>query len=189
MTQFYTYRGLGLRTAGLPIRTLLTAFLLMAGISVAVGAVNYQLRTGLSAAGSRAWYRGGLRAEGQAAVETSEPSELEAKSVLELMDASHPHLFNQAFLFFVLGHILALCSLRPGLKITVYLGGFGGVLVDTASPWLIRFVDPGFAWLQLVGQTVMALAFAALLLLPLREMWGREGRAARRRIPADARAP
>lgn len=178
MTQFHVYGGFSLHRAGLPIRSLLTAFLVMAGISVGVGAVNYQLRTGLSARGSQAWYRGGLRAGGS---EARPESELTAKSPLELMDATHPHLFNQAFLFFVLGHILALCAVRPGLKIAIYLGGFGGVLADTASPWLIRFVDPRFAWFQLAGQAAMALAFAALLFFPLREMWGREAREARRR--------
>ncbi|HZD05627.1 MAG TPA: hypothetical protein VE173_11925, partial [Longimicrobiales bacterium] len=93
------------------------------------------------------------------------------KSPLELLDATHPHLFNQAFLFFVLGHILALCAIPPRIKIWTYAAGFGGVLVDTASPWLIRFVSPGFAYLQLTGQAAMALSFVVLVVLPLREMW------------------
>jgi len=198
VTQYFTYRGFSLRRADLPVRLLLTAFLCTCGIAVAVGAVNYQLRTGLSAEGSKAWYRGGLAAteadarapagtgpgpESGAARTSGADGEagLYARSPLELMDATHPHLFNQAFLFFVLGHILALCAVGPRLKIAVYLAGFGGVLADTASPWLIRFASSSFAWLQLAGQAAMGLAFAALLFFPLREMWGREARAARRR--------
>ena len=196
MTQFMAHRGFDLARAPVAVRVLLTTFLAMASLSVAVGAVNYQLRTGLSARGSEAWYRRGLstaeRAERPAGTagpeadeaETGASATLYAKTPLELMDATHPHLFNEAFLFFVLGHILALCAVRSGLKVGVYLAGFTGVLADTASPWLIRFVSPAFAWAQLAGQLLMAVAFVALVVLPLREMWGGRAHAAGSRAEA-----
>lgn len=173
MTQFYTYAGFSLRRAPTPIRVLLTAFIGLASIGFAVGILNYQVRTGLSSRGSAAWYREGVAASTADPVKVEEKpaSELEGKTPLELLDATHPHLFNQAFLFFVLGHVLALCALPPGLKHAVYAAAFGGVLIDAASPWLIRYAGPGWAWLQLGGHLLLTAALLALVVLPLREMW------------------
>lgn len=181
MTQFFTYRGFGLRKASLQIRVLVTSFIVMASLGVGVGFLNYQVRTGLTTEGSAAWYRGGSPDAAGSLVDRTGP--LYEKSPLELLDATHPHLFNQAFLFFVLGHLLALCAVPPGRKTAIYAGGFVGVLVDTASPWLIRYGGAGFAYLQLAGHVVMALAFVALLFYPLREMWGPPPRKRRRGTP------
>lgn len=177
MTQYFTYRGFSLAKAPLEVRVLITAFLALALLGVGIGFANYQVRTGLTAAGSAAWYRRGV-ARSAAAAGGGDATGLYAKTPLELLDATHPHLFNQAFLFFVLGHLLALCRVPPARKIAIYLAGFGGVAIDTASPWLIRFVDPAFAWLQAAGHVAMAVALAGLVVYPLREMWGRRGRGA-----------
>lgn len=197
MTQYFTYRGFALHRAPGHIRVLLTVFVAMVTLSVAVGIVNYQVRTGLTASGSAAWYRGtgpgagagggpdagrssgdGAASAGAAAQEAAgagplATTPLREKSPLELLDATHPHLFNQAFLFFVLGHIVALCAVPPRRKKALYLAAFLAVLVDTASPWLIRYVDPSMAWLQLGGHLLMAAAFAGMVGYPLRELWFR----------------
>lgn len=187
MTQFFTYAGYSLRRAPRPVRVLLTSFIALAAVGFVVGMINYQVRTGLSRRGSAAWYREGIAASaapasgapGRAAsLGADEPPpdeavEPEGKTALELLDATHPHLFNQAFLFFVLGHVLALCALPAALKNTVYCAGAAGVLIDAASPWLIRYVSPGWAWLQLSGHALSGFALLALVVLPLREMWTR----------------
>lgn len=189
MTQYFTYEGFTLHRAPTQIRVLITVFLVVVSLSVAVGIVNYQVRTGLTASGSAAWYRGTASAPGDqpgagpsggdragAATGPLAATPLREKSPLELLDATHPHLFNQAFLFFVLGHIVALCGVRPRTKMLLYGAGFAAVLVDTASPWLIRYVSPSLAWLQLGGHLLMAGAFTGLVGYPLRDMWFR-GRA------------
>lgn len=181
MTQFFTYRGFSLRKAPLQVRVLVSCFLVVVSLGVAVGAVNYQVRTGLAARGSAAWYRGTERTGAEAPAgapfaQRAAEGPLYEKSPLELLDATHPHLFNQAFLFFVLGHLLALCAVAPRLKIGLYLTGFAGVLLDTASPWVIRYLTPGASWLQLGGHLAMAVAFLGLVGIPLWEMWGRGGR-------------
>lgn len=190
MTQYFTYDGFALHRAPTQIRVLITVFVAVVALSVGVGIVNYQVRTGLTASGSAAWYRGtpvgeerggrsGEAREGGAADAEGGPpatgplaaTPLREKSPLELLDATHPHLFNQAFLFFVLGHIVALCAVRPRRKMALYAAGFLAVLVDTASPWLIRYVSPSMSWLQLAGHLLMAGAFAGMVGVPLREMW------------------
>ncbi|RMH11494.1 MAG: FAD:protein FMN transferase [Gemmatimonadetes bacterium] len=181
MTQFMGYRGFSLARAPLSLKLLVSAFLLLASLGVAVGVLNYQVRTGLTVEGSGAWYRGtpaGVRADPVPGPDDLDaPIALDAKTPLELLDATHPHLFNQAFLIFLLGHLTALCALSPRLKTALYVGGFLGVLIDTASPWLIRYGGAGFAWLQLAGHVVLALSFLGLVGAPLREMWwrGRSG--------------
>lgn len=159
MTQYYTYRGFSLRRAARPTKVMITAFLVMTAVSIAVGVINYRVRTGLTPAGAESWYRG------------NEAAGLYEKTPLELLDATHPHLFGQTFLFFVLCHLFALAPVRPVVKTTIYVAAFASVLVDAASPWLIRYVSPAFGWLQLLGTAVMVTTFLVLVLVPLRELW------------------
>lgn len=159
MTQYYTYRGFSLRRAALSTKVMITAFVVTTAAAIAVGVVNYRVRTGLTPAGSAAWYRG------------HEAAGLYEKTPLELLDATHPHLFGQAFLFFVLCHIFGLTPVRPVFKTAVYTTAFASVLLDAASPWLIRYVSPAFGWLQVAGTVAMVLTFLVLVLVPLKEMW------------------
>lgn len=168
MTQYYTYRGFSLRRAARPTKLMITAFLGTTSAAIAVGVVNYRVRTGLTPGGAEAWYRG------------SETTGLFEKTPLELLDATHPHLFGQAFLFFILCHLFALTPVRPALKTVVYLAAFASVLGDAASPWLIRYISPAFGWLQVLATVVMVLSFVALVAIPLKEMW---------LTPADRREP
>lgn len=165
MTQFYTYRGFSLRRAGLSIKVLITSFLLMVSIAVAIGVVNYRLRTGLGVEGAVAWYRGN---EGSAG-----PSDalLYEKTALELLDATHAHLFGQAFLLFLLAHLFALTPVRSSVKLWAYVAAFLSVAIDTSVPWLIRFVSPSFAPLQPIGLALMIGTFLLFVIAPLREMW------------------
>ncbi|HEX6941067.1 MAG TPA: hypothetical protein VF158_16740 [Longimicrobiales bacterium] len=178
MTQFYTYRGFSLRRATRPTKVLLTAFLVTAALAVAVGVINYRVRTGLVPSGAATWYLGNEGAVGDDA------SLLFEKTPLELLDATHPHLFGQAFLFFILCHIFALVPARQRFKMTVYVAAYGSVVVDAAAPWLIRYVSPAFGYLQVAGTAVMTATFLILVLLPLKELWFvRED--ARERHPAE----
>lgn len=159
MTQYYAYRGFSLRRAAHPTRVMITAFLLTVSLAIGVGVVNYRVRTGLVPAGAADWYRGS--------------GALYEKTPLELLDATHPHLFGQAFLFFLLCHLFALTPVRAGFKTALYSAAFASVTVDAASPWLIRYVAPGFGWLQVIGTATMVAAFLVLVWVPLREMWFR----------------
>lgn len=165
MTQFYTYRGFSLRRASLSIKILITSFLLMVSTAVAIGVVNYRLRTGLGVDGAVAWYRGNEATAGP------EDAILYEKTALELLDATHAHLFGQAFLLFLLAHIFALTPVRSGIKVAAYVIAFASVALDTGVPWLIRFVSPAFAVLQPIGLALMVGTFLLFVLAPLREMW------------------
>ena len=165
MTQFYTYRGFSLRRAGTSIKVLITSFLLTVSVAVVVGVINYRLRTGLGVDGAVTWYRGN-----EATAGPTDPV-LYEKTALELLDATHAHLFGQAFLLFLLAHLFALTPVRPSVKMWAYIAAFASVAIDTSVPWLIRFVSPAFAPLQPIGLALLIGTFLLFVLAPLREMW------------------
>jgi hypothetical protein len=166
MTQFLAYRGFSLRRAARSTKVLLTAFNVVVSLAVAVGIAMYQVRTRLTPAGGAAYYAG---------------SELDpGPTALELLDATHPHLFASAFLLFVLGHLFALTRASSRTKVRLALVGFGAVVLDAAAPWIVRFVWAPFAIVQVLNVAVMAGVILIYLAVPLYEMW-----LARDRVPVS----
>ena len=165
MTQYFAFRQFKLWRAPLHTRVLLTLFDVMMVAATAVGILMYRVRTGLTPAGTVAWYLGNEK--------TARPGDemLFARSLTELLDVTHPHAFEQSFLFFILCHIFALTRAPSWFKIVVYITSFGSVAVDLATPYLIRYVSPAFAPLQIVNGAVMGAALCTLLAVPLYEMW------------------
>lgn len=165
MTQYFAFRNFKLWRAPLHTRVLLTLFDVMIVIATAIGILMYRVRTGLTPAGTRAWYLGneGTAAAGQ--------EMLFPRSFGELLDVTHPHAFEQSFLFFILCHLFALTNVSSRVKIAVYVASFGSVAVDLATPYLIRYVSPAFAPLQIVNGIFMSVVLLVLIAVPLYEMW------------------
>jgi hypothetical protein len=165
MTQYFAYQRFRLWRAPLQTRVLLTLFNGTIALATAVGILMFRVRTGLTPSGAREYYLGN---EGTAAPGADMQF---ARSFKELLDVTHDHAFSQPFLFFVLCHIFALTRVSDGFKIAVYLASFASIVVDLGTPYLIRFVSPAWAPLQIVNSIVMTLALLTLLLVPTYEMW------------------
>src|SRR6185436_20380039 len=133
-------------------------------LSVAVGMINYRVRTGLTPAGTEAYYRGNENAEG--ATQMMFP-----KTVRELLDVTHPHLFEEGIILFVLCHLFGLTKVRERKKRMMYVSVFSVFLIDTGMPWLTRFVSPAFAPVHVVTTSVLGILYLALVIVPLWEMW------------------
>jgi hypothetical protein len=157
VSQFLAYRGFSLRSAAASTKVLLTAFNVVVAMAVLVGIAMYQVRTGLTAAGGVEHYRGSPLDPGP--------------SALELLDATHPHLFASAFLLFVLGHLFALTQISSRIKTRLALLGFTTVVVDAAAPWIVRFLWAPFAAVQVLNVALMAAVILIYLAVPLYEMW------------------
>lgn len=157
MSQYLAYRGFSLQHAAVSTKVLLTAFNVVVALAVAVGVAMYQVRTQLTPLGTAEYYRSGENGGGPTA--------------LELLDATHPHLFASAFLLFVLGHLFALTRVSQRMKIRLALLGFATVVVDAAGPWIVRFLWTPFAAVQVVNTAVMAAVIAIYLVVPLWELW------------------
>lgn len=71
----------------------------------------------------------------------------------------------------ILIHVMYLTSVSHTLKAVVTWAGFGGVMLDLASPWLISYVSPMFVLSMLAGDTLMTISFLVMMVVPLYEMW------------------
>jgi hypothetical protein len=147
-----------------PDKILITLFSVTLTVALAVGIFNYQQRTKLTVEGTREWYRGNE--------DVPQPDVLRfPKTTLELLDVTHPHLFFQTIMFFLLCHIFSLTQVSDGLKVTLYVLSFGSVLAEAALPWFIRYLAGGFAPFLVVSTAVMSLVILTLLVVPIKEMW------------------
>lgn len=165
MTQYYSYKRFRLDRAPVNTRILISCFYFMMALSVAVGVLNYRVRTHLTPAGTAAWYRGNEDAPGAVS------EMLFPKSVRELLDVTHPHLFEESLILFVLCHLFGLTKVRERRKRLVYLLSFSAVLLETGMPWLTRFVSPAFAPLHMAATGLLSVMFLILMVRPLYEMW------------------
>jgi hypothetical protein len=132
------------------------------------------MRTHLTVEGTEAWYRGN---------ETlAEPEAIHfAKTPLELLEVTHPHLFFQSIMFFILCHIFSLSQVSERRKLWLYAIAFGSILSEAGLPWLIRFGSGVFAPFLIASTTIMSVAILILVSVPLLEMW--------RKSPFEAFAP
>ena len=48
---------------------------------------------------------------------------------------------------------------------------FGSVLLDAAAPWIVSYIWPFFATLQLLNTAVLSGVILAYLAVPMYEMW------------------
>jgi hypothetical protein len=155
VSQYLAYRGFDLRRAAVSTKVLLTAFNLVVALAVAMGVVMYQVRTQLTPSGTAAYYAGSP----------------EGPTALELLDATHPHLFASAFLLFVLGHLFALTRASQRIKTRLAVLAFAAVVVDAAAPWIVRFIWLPFATIGVLNTALMAAVVTIYLLVPLWELW------------------
>ncbi|HET7583594.1 MAG TPA: hypothetical protein VFK13_01745 [Gemmatimonadaceae bacterium] len=165
MTQYFAYRGFRLWRAPLHTRVLLTLFDVMMVLATMVGILMWRVRTHLNPAGVRAYYLGN---EGSAGA--GQPL-LFARSFQELLDVTHAHAFSQSFLFFILCHLFALTRVPSRWKVVVYVAAFGSVVIDLGTPYLVRYVSPVWAPLQVVNSALMTVVLGVLLVVPIHEMW------------------
>lgn len=145
-------------------RILITLFSLAIAVAMLVGITNYYYRTHLTVKGTEEWYRGNE--------ENPAPEELRfPKTRLELLDVTHPHLFFQSIMFFILCHVFSLTQARERFKIALYAASFTSVLTEAGLPWLIRYGSDVFAPFLLASTSLMCLCILILVVFPVREMW------------------
>lgn len=87
-----------------------------------------------------------------------------------LAQLSHQHLLGMGVLFFAVGAVLFQRQRRFMLKVWLNSAGFAAIIVDIGGWWLTK-LEPSCAYLVMAGGAGHALAFAAMLVLALYEMW------------------
>lgn len=148
-----------LRDSDRHIRLLYTLFLLLMLAGFTFSFFWAHSMTGLSPQGIADHYRG------------SDATFGEPMSFRELAEVTHFHLFTMPVVFMILIHVMYLTSASHGLKAAMTWAGFGGVILDLLSPWLISYVSPVFVLTMLTGDTLMTVSFLVMMTVPLYEMW------------------
>ncbi len=148
-----------LRDTDRHIRLLYTLFLLLMLAGFLFSFFWAHSMTGLSPQGIADHYRG------------SDATFGEPISFRELAEVTHFHLFTMPVVFMILVHVLYLTSASHGVKAAMTWAGFGGVILDLVSPWLISYLSPIFVLTMLMGDTLMMLSFFVMMAIPLYEMW------------------
>jgi hypothetical protein len=148
-----------LRDSDRHIRLLYTLFLLLMLAGFAFSFFWAHSMTSLSPQGIADHYRG------------SDATFGEPMSFRELAEITHFHLFTMPVVFMILIHVMYLTNARHGLKAAMTWAGFGGVILDLLSPWLISYISPIFVITMLIGDTLMTVSFLVMMSVPLYEMW------------------
>lgn len=125
--------------------------------------------TGLIPPGVAARYRG---AEPQAMRDAMQFP----KSFAEMLTITHTHLLGMAAIFAFTGVGVALCEFRTeAWKRYLVAEPFVALLVSFSAMWLMRYLDPRFAWLLEASSAVLAATFYVQAVVILRDL-ARAGR-------------
>ena len=93
------------------------------------------------------------------------------KSFAEMLTITHTHLLSMAVIFVITGLGVALCS-RPAewWRRLLIAEPFVALLVSFSAMWLMRYVDPRFAWLLEASSALLAATFYVQSALILRDL-------------------
>jgi len=94
-----------------------------------------------------------------------------ARPIGQMLEEAHFHAFIEGLILLVLAHLFLGASIHRKIKTAVVLLAFGSTLTDLASPWLIKYVAPGFAYLQMMSWVGMEAGALLLIGVPFYEMW------------------
>ena len=92
------------------------------------------------------------------------------KSASRLVSLTHTHLMSTLILIFGLVLIFGLTSYSELLKTVIISFSFASLAVDLGSWWLAK-LSGAFAPLVILGGASLGVTFAALVLLPLYDLW------------------
>jgi hypothetical protein len=145
----YMERG-GFQTQELMRWTLGLTCLLLSGFWVTNFALFFS-RLGLTAASIAAYYRG------------SEAEFRPPRTAGAMLEVTHGHLPVMAIVLLLLTHLMIFAPWSRRAKITMIAVAFFSALFEEGSGWLVRFVDPRFAWLKLASFWTLQGTLAFLL--------------------------
>lgn len=91
-------------------------------------------------------------------------------SILQLARVSHVHLFGISIIFLLTGGIFAMSEVPRCWRMIVVAAPYLAIWADIGSWWITKY-EPLFAWVVVIGGTLMGLALAVQVFCSLWEMW------------------
>lgn len=95
----------------------------------------------------------------------SEQQFTQPRSYQGMLEVSHFHLFSMGMLVLTLTHLMLMTEFPVRLKIWLSGLTYAAALADEAGGWLVRFVNPLFAYFKIAAFVVLELSLAALLII------------------------
>jgi hypothetical protein len=142
-----------LRAAPRPLRLVYAAFLVLIVPGI-LTQIAFQLgRIGVAPGAIAVYYRGSEQAEVMAF----------PKTFGQLAEITHAHAFVMGIVFLILAHLALGTSVSERTKAIALTLTFAGVLGDLVSPWLVRYVAAGWAWLVLASWLAQTAGIVALI--------------------------
>jgi len=157
--------GISLPTLPKYAKVMLTAFLVVMGVTYLVGVAKIWNKTHFTVQGAIENERG------------SEEKMIYPKEFGDMLSVTHYHLGGWAMMFFLVLVILMFSSYSPGLKGFFAWPPFLLALCDAGSMWAIRYLSTGFAAPFMIVGFLMAAFFGAALILDLVNIWWGKPRA------------
>jgi len=95
----------------------------------------------------------------------SEEQFTQPRSYQGMLEVSHFHLFSMGMLIVTLTHLMLMTEFSVRLKIWLSSLTYLSALADEAGGWLVRFVDPLFAYFKIAAFVLLEFSLAALLIV------------------------
>lgn len=159
----FSNKGFRIANSTTEVKLAYTGFLIFAFVGYFTIALLGLLRVGPDYDAIVSHYRG------------SELEEAFPRAFGQMLEEAHFHAFIEGLILLVLAHLFVATSVSRGMKFSVIFLAFGSTLTDLASPWLIKYIAPGFAYLQMGSWAIMLTTALLLIEVPLHEMWFKEG--------------
>jgi len=89
----------------------------------------------------------------------------------KLLEVTHFHLFTMPVVLLIVGHLFFATALSPRAKLGWVGTASATVFLHIGTPWLVRYVSPGLAFLHAFSGAAMTLAMGVLTVYPVFAMW------------------
>ncbi|MCQ8118717.1 hypothetical protein [Methylomonas rosea] len=89
----------------------------------------------------------------------------EPKSYQSLLEVSHFHLFAMGMLVLTLTHLMLMTSLPTLMKVWISVIVYAAAIADEAAGWLVRYVDPAFAYFKIAAFLLLETSLFLLIVI------------------------
>jgi hypothetical protein len=85
------------------------------------------------------------------------------RSYGSMLEVAHAHFAMMAMVLLLLTHLSIFLPWPLRLRVVLVAGTFAAALLQEAGGWLVRFADPAWAWIKIVGFVGLQIGLAVLL--------------------------
>ncbi|MBD3647103.1 MAG: hypothetical protein HUJ31_06520, partial [Pseudomonadales bacterium] len=92
------------------------------------------------------------------------------RSFSGMLEVAHFHVFSMGILVLTLVHLMLFANISQRAKVFWMWTPFFFAIANEGAGWLVRFVDPAFAWLKIATFLGLELSLAGLVIITLRSL-------------------